>query len=112
MNIYKVEELKWTPHNLAKGVERKILISKKEHKVDVTCMLVRIPKGVEIPEHIHDAQDDIIYVLQDKFKLWAEGTEHDAEYGTLLRVPKGVKHKVYDVQEDTLLYDVFSPATL
>lgn len=110
MNVYREEDVQWTPHT-AKGAERKILISKKEHKVDVTCMLVRIPRGIEIPEHIHDAQDDIIYVLQGKFKLWAEGTEYDAEKGTLLRVPKGVKHKVYDVQEDTLLYDVFVPAT-
>ena len=111
MDVYKEEELKWTPHP-AKGAERKILISKKEHKVDVTCMLVRIPKGVEIPEHIHDAQDDIIYVLEGKFKLRAEGADHDAKKGTLLRVPKGVKHMIHDVQEDTLLYDVFVPATM
>jgi len=111
MNVYREGELDWLPHT-AKGAERKILISKKEHKVDVTCMLVRIPKGVEIPEHIHDAQDDIIYVLQGKFRLWAEGADHDAWKGTLLRVPKGVKHRIYDVQEDTLLYDVFVPATL
>ena len=110
MNVYREEELQWTPHP-AKGVERKVFISKKEHNVDVTCMQVRIPKGAEVPEHIHEAQDDIIYVLQGKFKLWVEGEDHNAEKGTLLRVPKGIRHKIYDVQEDTLLYDVFAPAT-
>jgi quercetin dioxygenase-like cupin family protein len=111
MNVYKEEELEWTPHPV-QGVERKVLISKKEHDVDVTCMLVRIPKGVEIPEHIHDAQDDIIYVLQGKFKFRADGVDYDAKKGMLLRVPKGIKHMIYDVQEDTLLYDVFVPAML
>ena len=110
MNVYREGDIQWTPHT-AKGAERKILISKKEHEVDVTCMLVRIPQGIEIPEHIHDDQDDIIYVLQGKFKLWVEGEEHDAEKGTLLRVPKGFRHKIFDVQEDTILYDVFAPAT-
>ncbi|MCK4783154.1 MAG: cupin domain-containing protein [Desulfobacteraceae bacterium] len=111
MNVYREEELEWTPHPVI-GVERKILISKKKHEVDVTCMLVRIPKGVEISEHIHDAQDDIIYVLQGSFKLRAEGADYNAEKGTLLRVPKGIKHMIHDVREDTLLYDVFVPATL
>ena len=110
MNVYREEELQWTPHP-AKGVERKILISKEKHNVDVTCMLVRIPRGIEVPEHIHETQDDIIYVLQGKFKLWAEGTEYAGEKGTLLRVSRGIRHKIYNVQEDTLLYDVFVPAT-
>ena len=69
-------------------------------------------KGVEIAEHIHHAQDDIIYVLQGRFKLRAEGADHEVNKGTLIRVPKGIKHMIYDMQEDTLLYDVFVPATL
>lgn len=111
MDIYREKELEWVPHP-ATGAERKILISKEKDKLDVTCMLVRIPKGVKIPDHTHDEQDDIIFVLQGKFKFWAKGIEYDAERGTLLRVPRGVGHRIYDVEEDVLLYDVFSPALL
>ena len=111
MDVYREKDLQWAPH-VAKDVERKIFISKKENQVDVTCMLVRIAKGAEIPEHVHDTQHDIVYVLQGKFKFWVDGVDYDAEKGTLVRVPPGIKHRLYDVQEEVIYYDVFVPPTL
>lgn len=56
-----VEGLEWQPHKTAKGVEMKLLISKVVQATDVTCMLVRIGRGLEVPEHIHENSDDILY---------------------------------------------------
>jgi len=42
-----------------------------------------------------------------------EGSEDfTLEPGVIVRVPKGTKHRIYDVSEDLLIYDVFWPALL
>ena len=103
----------WAPHSIAKDVKVKILISKKEHGADITCVLVRGRKGTEVPEHVHENADDIIYPLSGKFKMWVDGVgEFEVKRGVIVRVPKGVKHKLYDTQEDYIVFDIFSPATI
>jgi len=108
-----VEELKWQPHKTAKGVEIKPLISKAVQGTDVTCMLVRIGRGLEVREHIHENCDDILYPLSGRARMAVEGRKDFAlEPGVIVRVPKGTKHGIYDVSEDLLIYDVFWPALL
>jgi quercetin dioxygenase-like cupin family protein len=111
--VMKVDELEWQPHPTAKGVEIKVLISRAAQGTDVTCMLVRIGRGLEVPEHIHDQSDDILYPLAGKAMMWAEGSGDFAlEPGVIVRVPQGTKHRIFDVSEDLLIYDVFWPAAL
>lgn len=108
-----VQEDSWLPHPTAKNVSIKPLVSEKEDGVGVTCMLVRIPAGMEVPEHIHEEQDDILYPLEGRAVMWVEGTRpFPLEPGVIVRVPKGTKHKIEQVSEDVLLYDVFSPALI
>ena len=38
--------------------------------------------------------------------------EFEIKKGILIRVPRGMKHSIYDVTEDLLVYDVFSPGTI
>ncbi len=110
--VTKEDDVAWNPHPIAKGVEIKVLLSKKDHGADVTCMLVRAKKGFEVPEHVHKEQDDILYPLTGRGKMWVDGIgEFDVGKGMIIRVPKNTKHKVR-FEEDTLLYDVFSPATM
>ncbi len=108
-----VEDISWMPHPLADGVKIKPLVSQKEDDLDVTCMLVFIPVGREVPEHIHEDQDDILYPLKGQAMMWVEGTgEFPLEPGVVVRVPKGVRHKVVKITEDILIYDVFTPALM
>jgi len=112
MKAYRlVDSLDWLPHPTAAGVRIKPMITSKEHALDVTCMIVEVPEGIEVPEHIHPNQEDILYPLKGRAVMWVEGEEDFVlEPGVIVKVPKGVKHKIFDVTEDLLIYDVFCPA--
>ncbi len=114
MEAYRfMEKIPWVPHPIAEGVQIKPFISQKEHGLGVTCMLVRIPAGKEVGEHIHSNQDDILYPLTGRAKMWVEGTgEFSLEPGIVVRVPKEIKHRIFAVTQDLLIYDVFCPALL
>lgn len=108
-----IDSIAWEPHPSVPGVEIKPLISKRDDGLDVSCLLVKVPAGSEVPEHIHETQDDIIYPLTGKASMWVDGTgEFALEPGVLVRVPMGTRHKVFNVIEDLLVYDVFSPALM
>lgn len=107
----KTDDLPWKPHALAEGVTIKPLVTRETSGTDVTCMLVRVPVGVVIPEHIHETQDDIVYPVSGKAKMYVEGTgEFELKPGVIVHVPKGMKHRIYDVSDELIAFDVFSPA--
>ena len=114
MQVVKtVADISWRPHPLVKEVNIKPLVTKSEDRLDVTCMLVRVPAGIDIPEHIHEEQVDILYPLQGKAEMNVEGAGTFAlEPGVIVRVPKGTKHRIFNVTEELLVYDLFQPATL
>lgn len=114
MEICKtVNKIPWRPHPLVKEVNIKPLVTKSEDGLNVTCMLVRVPAGIEIPEHIHEAQADILYPIQGEAEMYVEGTgTFLLKPGVVVSVPKGTKHKISNVTEELLVYDVFQPATL
>ena len=109
----KVDSLSWAPHPIAAGVEIKPLVTKKDDGPDLTCILVKIPSGKEIPEHIHETQTDILYPLQGNAEMYVEGAGNfPLKPGIVVRVPLGAKHKIFNVIEELLVYDVFQPATI
>jgi quercetin dioxygenase-like cupin family protein len=108
-----IDSIPWAPHPVAEGVEIKPLVTKKDHGLDVTCVLVKVPAGIEVPEHIHEAQADILYPLQGRAEMFVEGAGSLAlKPGVVVRVPAGVKHRIFNVAEELVLYDVFQPATV
>ena len=114
MEICKtVGDISWRPHPLVKEVSIKPLVTKSEDGLNVTCMLVRIPAGIEIPEHIHEEQVDILYPLGGKAEMDVAGAgTFSLKPGVVVRVPIGTKHSIFNVAEELLVYDVFQPATL
>ena len=109
----EVDNLTWDPHPLAKGVEIKPLVTKRDHDVNVSCILVKVPAGIEIPEHTHEEQVDVLYPLSGSAQMYVEGAGNFAlEPGVVVRVPIGAKHKIFNVTEELIIYDVFHPATI
>jgi quercetin dioxygenase-like cupin family protein len=110
MNLVKREkEVKWSPHPFL-PIQIKSFLSKKDDQGDITIFLVKLPAGKEIPVHVHETQEDIIFILGGKAKMWIDGVgDFDIEKGTFIRVPKNTKHRIYNVTEDILNYDVFTP---
>ena len=62
---------------------------------------------------VHEEQVDILYPMQGEAEMFVEGTgTFLLKPGIVVRVPKGTKHKISNVTEELLIYDVFQPATL
>jgi len=111
--VLKEEGVDWEPHPTFKGVEIKLFLTKKDHKANITTFLSHVRKGNIVPEHIHAEQDDNLYILSGRAKMWVDGIgEFELKKGMFIRVLKGIKHKIYDVTEDLLVFDVFSPASI
>lgn len=105
-------ELQEEPHPFLKNVKIRALWSKRDDDGDATCILVRCPVGSEIEEHAHSEQWDLVYVLEGKATMWVEGHgEFQITPGTFVAVPKGRKHRTFNIEEDMLIYSVFSPPT-
>jgi quercetin dioxygenase-like cupin family protein len=107
--IIHKQDLKWEPHPQLAGVEVSYLVSHRDENMDLTCMLVRLPSGAQVPKHTHEC-DDIAYVLKGRGKIWIEGIgDAPMSAGSFVRVPKGVQHQPHSVEEDMVIYDVFYP---
>jgi quercetin dioxygenase-like cupin family protein len=110
MDVVKKEKmLSWEPHP-SLPIQIKPFLSKKADGADVTAFLVKLPVGKEIPEHVHSTQEDIIFIVAGRAKMWVDGVgDFTLEPGTFVRVPKNTRHRMYAVTEEILNYDVFTP---
>ena len=109
--VKKIDEIQEEPHPFLKSVGMRTLYSKRENNAAVTCFVVRCGVGSEIEEHVHPEEADLIYVLEGKASMWIEDCgEFKLEPGVFVAVPKGLRHRTYDVEEELLIYDVFTPA--
>ena len=105
----KASEILWEPHPFLKELLIKKLLSFEKDGVDLSIMLVQAKKGVDVPVHVH-SQDDIVYQLEGRSKMWVEG-EGDFEMcpGSFIRIPAGIKHQPHTIEEDVLAFDIFLP---
>jgi uncharacterized RmlC-like cupin family protein len=109
--IKKLDELKWSPHPFLKGVEFKYLLTKAEDNVDITFCFVKVEPGTDVEAHVHETQDDIIYMVSGSVKMWVEKEgDFEVKAGQMIKIPKGVKHKPYDHSPDFLCMEIFLPA--
>ncbi|MBN2335593.1 cupin domain-containing protein [Candidatus Bathyarchaeota archaeon] len=108
--VRNLSETSETPHPFLRDVRMRVLYSKKEDGGEVTCFVVRCPAGAEIEQHIHEDETDVVYVLKGKARMWVEDRGgFSLEPGVFVVVPPGLRHRTYDVEEELLIYDVFTP---
>ncbi len=99
-----------TAHPFLNGVGMRVLYSSRDDDGDLTCFVVRCPAGSEIEEHVHEEETDVIYVLRGRTKMWVEDRGvFPLLPGVFVVVPKGLRHRTFDVEEELVVYDVFTP---
>ncbi len=108
--VRRLDSIEEAAHPFLKNVGMRTLYSKREDKGEITCFVVRCKVGSEIEEHIHEKEADIIYVLKGKATMWIEDRgDFSLEPGMFVVVPKGLRHRTYEVEKELLIYDVFTP---
>lgn len=107
----RIGDVDWKPHPAGHdGVKMKVLRSKEDSEVESSIALVKVEEGFEVPEHIHEDADDNLYILEGKAKMRVDDEVFNIDDGCQITVPKGTVHEIFDVENDLLIYDVFSPA--
>jgi len=38
-----------------------------------SIIIVKIPVGIEVPEHVHEESEDILFILTGKATMWIDG---------------------------------------
>jgi len=108
--VRRLDSVDETAHPFLEDVGMRTLYSKRNDGADITCFVVRCTVGSVIEEHIHRDEADIIFVLRGKATMWVEDRgSFLLEAGVFVVVPKGLRHRTYDVEEELVIYDVFTP---
>ncbi len=68
------------------------------------------PPMKHAPGHVHESQEEILYVLTGKGEFYFDGVPEAVEPGTCVYVPPGVTHSINNTGEEVLkVVYVFSP---
>ena len=109
VKIIHKEAVEWGPHPQLATAKVAYLLSHRDEKMDLTCLLVQFPAGTHVEKHTYEC-DDIIYVLKGKANLWIDGTgDVPLVEGAFVRIPKGVAHQPHSIEKDLMAYDGFYP---
>ena len=62
------------------------------------------------PSHVHEQQEEILYILSGKGEFYFDGVPEPVEPGTCVYVPAGVVHSINNTGKDVLKVTyVFAP---
>ncbi|KKM10670.1 hypothetical protein SY88_12365 [Clostridiales bacterium PH28_bin88] len=79
----------------------------------VTCRVVDILPASQVgtrEPHVHDAMEEVIYVLEGRGEAWVNGDVIPIEPGDALLMPMGVPHMIINPTEQRLRLICFFPA--
>jgi len=113
----KTEELEWEDHFMkvdGKMVDGNIkyIYTRERDESPITVMMVKLRKGMSLPDHVHRDQPDLVYALEGKATMFIDGQgEFPLEPGMVVQVPPNTLHSIRNIEEDVLIYNVFAPAT-
>ena len=68
------------------------------------------PANAHAPGHMHDVQEEILYVLSGTGEMYFDGKPEPLQPGTCMYVPPGVEHSLNNTGDEVLkVAYVFSP---
>lgn len=112
--LFDTEKLSWENHPSAKDVSiKRIITTQRFGKDSPSILLIKVPAGVGVPEHVHEESEDILFIVAGQATMWIDGTgDVKLQEDTVIRVPRNTRHRIFDVSDELLIYDVFSPGIM
>lgn len=72
--------------------------------------VAEFPPRSHAPEHVHDAQEEVIYVLTGHGAMYFDGNPEPMEAGSCVYIPPGTVHSIRNDSDNPMkLAYVFSP---
>lgn len=93
----------WT--ELGEGIRRKIV----GHTPGLMSVLVRFDEGAVGTVHAHELHDQIAFVVSGAFEAEVDGVKRVLHAGEAFIAPRGHRHGVVALEQDSILLDQFSP---
>lgn len=92
------------------GRDHKMVI-KPEFGSEKMCAGVAVfPAGKHAPAHVHQKEEEILYVLSGSGKMYFDGDPEPIETGTFMLAKPGIEHSLEaDPEKDLKVFYVFSP---
>ena len=93
------------------GRDHKMVVKPETLGSELMCGGVAVfPAGKHAPPHVHEAAEEILYVLSGKGNMYFDGVAERIEPGTFMLAKQGVEHSLEaDAGEDLKVFYVFSP---
>jgi quercetin dioxygenase-like cupin family protein len=101
--VFRNDEQPWV--ELGEGIRRKIVA----HTPQLMSVLVHFDKGAVGTAHVHDAHDQIAYVVAGAFELELDGVKQILRAGDSFLAARGSLHGVVALEAGSTLLDQFSP---
>lgn len=99
----------WYSNPAWTGVALADLAPGADTKGSFTSHLVRVRKGCEVPDHLHESQWEWNAILDGHGTMVLDGREILFKPGDTFTTPPGVRHAVIADTEDLALLAVFAP---
>ncbi len=105
-------DLPWNEHPSFRGVYLKHLVKGEDTEGRFSCHIVKIGKGFEIGEHIHEGKWELHEVIEGSGKCILVDKEVKYQPGVSAVIPAGLVHRVVAPENDLYLLAKFVPALL
>jgi len=106
------KKLNWYEHPAFNGVFLKDLVSGKETGGAFSCHIIRVNKGCEVGQHLHEDQWEFNEVLAGDGVYIYDNKEVRSGAGFSFATPPGVRHALIAGVDDLYLLAKFIPATV
>lgn len=80
---------------------RSVILNSNETDGDIYLVQGVMPKGSNVPEHIHEKEDEIFHVLEGKVELIVGDKTLEGNVGDIIYLPRGIKHGIKTKGDET-----------
>lgn len=89
-----------TPLNIL-GHAATLKLDSTETSGDYYVFEVASPAGAGIPPHVHQSEDEVIYVLEGTYEIFLDGKTYQATAGSTLHFPRFIPHGFANIGSST-----------